>query len=101
MNRFDRVTALLLSLQTRSVVTARFLADQFGVTKRTIYRDTRTLENAGVPIGAEAGVGTFLSAVIGYLRLAPLSMNRYHCYCAKNCGWQALMAIHCKTSNKP
>jgi predicted DNA-binding transcriptional regulator YafY len=72
MNRFDRVTSLLLLLQTRSVVTARFLADQFGVTERTIYRDIRTLENAGVPIGAEAGVGYFLER--GY-RLPPVSFT--------------------------
>ena len=60
MNRFDRVTSLLLLLQTRSVVTAKFLSDHFNVSERTIYRDIRTLENAGVPIGAEAGVGYFL-----------------------------------------
>lgn len=60
MNRFDRVTSLLLLLQTRSVVTAAFLSDHFNVSERTIYRDIRTLENAGVPIGAEAGVGYFL-----------------------------------------
>lgn len=72
MNRFDRVTSLLLLLQTRSVVTARFLADHFKVTERTIYRDIRTLENAGVPIGAEAGVGYFLEQ--GY-RLPPVSFT--------------------------
>ena len=60
MNRFDRVTSLLLLLQTRSVVTAGFLSDHFNVSERTIYRDIRTLENAGVPIGAEAGVGYFI-----------------------------------------
>ncbi len=60
MNRFDRVTSLLLLLQTRSVVTAKFLSEHFNVTERTIYRDIRTLENAGVPIGSEAGVGYFL-----------------------------------------
>ncbi len=72
MNRFDRVTSLLLLLQTRSVVTARFLSDHFNVTERTIYRDIRTLENAGVPIGAEAGVGYFLEQ--GY-RLPPVSFT--------------------------
>lgn len=72
MNRFDRVTSLLLLLQTRSVVTARFLADHFSVTERTIYRDIRTLENAGVPIGSEAGVGYFLEK--GY-RLPPVSFT--------------------------
>ncbi len=69
MNRFDRVTSILLLLQTRSVVTARFLSDHFNVSERTIYRDIRTLENAGVPIGAEAGVGYFLER--GY-RLPPV-----------------------------
>ncbi|ASJ73076.1 helix-turn-helix transcriptional regulator [Granulosicoccus antarcticus] len=72
MNRFDRVTSILLLLQTRSVLTARFLAEHFQVTERTIYRDIRTLENAGVPIGAEAGVGYFLEK--GY-RLPPVSFT--------------------------
>ena len=72
MNRFDRVTSLLLLLQTRSVVTAQFLADYFDVSERTVYRDIRTLENAGVPIGAEAGVGYFLDK--GY-RLPPVSFT--------------------------
>ena len=72
MNRFDRVTSLLLLLQTRSVVTARFLSEHFDVSERTIYRDIRTLENAGVPIGAEAGVGYFLEQ--GY-RLPPVSFT--------------------------
>jgi len=72
MNRFDRVTSLLLMLQTRSVVTAGFLSEHFEVTERTIYRDIRTLENAGVPIGSEAGVGYFLEK--GY-RLPPVSFT--------------------------
>jgi len=72
MNRFDRVTALLLMLQTRSVVTASFLSEHFDVTERTVYRDIRTLENAGVPIGSEAGVGYFLEK--GY-RLPPVSFT--------------------------
>ncbi len=69
MNRFDRVTSLLLLLQTRSVITAKFLAEHFNVSERTIYRDIRTLETAGVPIGSEAGVGYFLER--GY-RLPPV-----------------------------
>ena len=57
MKRFDRVTSLLLLLQTRSLVTARFLADYFNVSERTIYRDISSLQSAGVPIRAEAGIG--------------------------------------------
>ncbi|WP_070968864.1 helix-turn-helix transcriptional regulator [Vibrio sonorensis] len=61
MNRFDRITALLVLLQTRNVVTAQFLSEYFSVSERTIYRDIKSLENAGVPIGSEAGVGYFLA----------------------------------------
>ena len=73
MNRFDRVTSILLLLQTRSVVTAQYLSEQFSVTERTIYRDIRTLENAGVPIGSEPGVGYFLEK--GF-HLPPVSFTR-------------------------
>lgn len=72
MNRFDRVTSLWLLLQTRPVVTAAYLAEHFGVSERTIYRDIRTLETAGVPIGAEAGVGYFLEKSY---RLPPVSFT--------------------------
>lgn len=72
MNRFDRVTAVWLLLQTRRVVTASYLAEHFGVSERTVYRDIRSLENAGVPIGAEAGIGYFLEQ--GY-RLPPVSFT--------------------------
>ncbi|MBO0937412.1 YafY family transcriptional regulator [Fibrella sp. HMF5335] len=60
MNRLDRLTAILIHLQTKRVVRAQELADRFGISLRTVYRDVRSLEEAGVPIGAEAGVGYFL-----------------------------------------
>ncbi|MBO0930794.1 helix-turn-helix transcriptional regulator [Fibrella aquatilis] len=60
MNRLDRLTAILIHLQTKRVVRAQELADRFGTSLRTIYRDVRSLEEAGIPIGAEAGVGYFL-----------------------------------------
>ncbi len=61
MNRLDRLTAILIHLQTKRVVRAQELADRFGISLRTVYRDVRSLEEAGVPIGAEAGVGYFLT----------------------------------------
>lgn len=61
MNRLDRLTAILIHLQTKQVVRAQELANRFGVSLRTVYRDVRSLEAAGVPIGAEAGVGYFLT----------------------------------------
>ena len=61
MNRLDRLTAILIHLQTKRVVRAQELADRFGISLRTVYRDIRSLEEAGIPVGAEAGVGYFLT----------------------------------------
>lgn len=61
MNRIDRLQAILIHLQSKRVVTAAELADRFDLSIRTVYRDIRALEEAGVPIGSEAGVGYFLS----------------------------------------
>ena len=61
MNRLDRLTAILIHLQTKRVIRAQELADRFGISLRTVYRDVRSLEEAGVPVGAEAGVGYFLT----------------------------------------
>ena len=56
-NRFDRIIAILIQLQSRKIVKAKDLADRFGVTLRTIYRDIKSLDSAGVPIIGEAGTG--------------------------------------------
>ncbi|AKD05394.1 YafY family protein [Pontibacter korlensis] len=69
LNRFDRIVAILIHLQSGHVVKAQELADRFEVSLRTIYRDVRSLEAAGVPITGEAGVGYAL--VEGY-RLPPV-----------------------------
>ncbi len=57
MNRLERISAILVSLQSRSVITAGQIAERFGVSLRTIYRDIRVLEEAGIPICGEAGSG--------------------------------------------
>jgi predicted DNA-binding transcriptional regulator YafY len=59
--RLHRLIAILIQLQTKRVVTAKELAEQFGTSLRTIYRDIRALEAAEVPIRAEAGVGYSLA----------------------------------------
>lgn len=69
MNRLERMSAILVTLQSRPVVTAREIADRFGVSLRTVYRDIRSLEESGVPICGEAGLG--YSLVDGF-RLPPL-----------------------------
>ena len=60
MNRIDRLTAILVQLQSKKVVTAKEIADRFEISLRTVYRDIRSLEAAGIPIGAEAGKGYFI-----------------------------------------
>ncbi len=60
MNRIDRLTAILIQLQTKRTITAQEVAERFDISVRTVYRDIRALEEAGVPIGAEAGKGYFI-----------------------------------------
>lgn len=60
MNRIDRVSAILIHLQSKRYVTAEEIAKRFEISKRTVYRDLKALEEAGVPIGAEPGKGYFL-----------------------------------------
>lgn len=55
--RLSRLTAILTQLQTKRLITATSLADKFNVSVRTIYRDIRALEQAGVPILTEDGKG--------------------------------------------
>ena len=72
MNRIDRISAILIQLQSRRVIKAQAIADRFEVSLRTIYRDIRTLEEAGVPIIGEAGQGYSLAD--GY-RLPPIAFT--------------------------
>lgn len=56
-SRLSRLTAILLQLQTKRLITAPELAEKFAVSVRTIYRDIRSLEQSGVPILTEDGKG--------------------------------------------
>jgi len=64
MNRIDRLTAILIQLQTKKIVKAEEIASRFEISLRTVYRDVKALMEAGVPIGSEAGKGYFI--VDGY-----------------------------------
>jgi predicted DNA-binding transcriptional regulator YafY len=57
VKRLSRLIAILTQLQTKRIVTSTTLSGKFGVSVRTIYRDIRTLEQAGVPIVTEDGKG--------------------------------------------
>jgi predicted DNA-binding transcriptional regulator YafY len=73
MNRIDRISAILIQLQSRRVVKAADIAERFNISLRTVYRDVRTLEEAGIPLIGEAGVG--YSIMDGY-RLPPVMFTR-------------------------
>jgi predicted DNA-binding transcriptional regulator YafY len=57
MNRIDRLSALLIHLQSKPLVKAQDIADRFCISLRTVYRDIKALEEGGVPIIGEAGSG--------------------------------------------
>lgn len=73
MNRLDRLTSILIQLQSKRVVTAQEVAERFSVSLRTVYRDIRTLEEGGIPLSGEAGVG--YSIMDGY-RLPPVMFTQ-------------------------
>lgn len=73
MNRIDRLTAILIQLQSKRIVKAQEIADRFEISLRTVYRDVRALEEAGVPIVGEAGLG--YSMMDGY-KLPPVMFTQ-------------------------
>lgn len=50
LNKTERLFALVLLLQNRPSLTSRDLAEHFGVSRRTVFRDLRALSESGVPI---------------------------------------------------
>ena len=73
MNRIDRLSALLIQLQSRPLVKAQELAEKFSISLRTVYRDIHALGEAGVPVIGEAGTGYRLME--GY-KLPPVMFNQ-------------------------
>ena len=55
--RADRLSPLLMLLQTRGQMTAGRTGRELEVSERTIYRDMEALSMAGVPVVAERGPG--------------------------------------------
>lgn len=61
MNRIDRLSAILIMLQSRSRTTMDDIEERFELSRRTIFRDIRALIETGVPIGGDAGDGYFIA----------------------------------------
>lgn len=73
MNRIDRLTAILIQLQSKRLVKAQDIANRFEISLRTVYRDVKALEESGVPVIGEAGMG--YSLMEGY-RLPPVMFTK-------------------------
>jgi len=63
INRLLEITILLMN---KGSLTAKELADRFGVSTRTIYRDIDVLSGAGVPVYASKGKGGGISLLENY-----------------------------------
>jgi predicted DNA-binding transcriptional regulator YafY len=72
MNRIDRLLGIITLLQSRKFVPAEKIAEKFGISIRTVYRDVRALCEQGVPVSFEANRGYFI--VQGYF-LPPVSFT--------------------------
>jgi predicted DNA-binding transcriptional regulator YafY len=73
LNRVDRLHAILVHLQSKKKVTAQEIADRFDLSLRTVYRDVKALEESGIPIIGESGIG--YSVMEGY-RLPPVMFTQ-------------------------
>jgi len=61
MDKTERLFAIMDALRRhRRPITAAALAEEQGVSLRTLYRDIRTLVGLGAPIDGEAGIGYML-----------------------------------------
>lgn len=57
MRRADRLFQIVQILRRDRLTTAARLADELGISRRTLYRDVADLQASGVPIEGEAGTG--------------------------------------------
>ena len=57
MRRADRLFQIVQLIRGRRLSTAAFLAQRLEISERTVYRDIADLQQQGVPIDGEVGVG--------------------------------------------
>ncbi len=71
MSRTARLLELLVRVQTKPRFTAKELAEEFGVSRRTMLRDLSALSAMGVPLRSTPGPGGGYSLPRGGRRLSP------------------------------
>lgn len=75
--RLSRLTAILTMLLSKRLLTATEVAKKFNISVRTVYRDIRALEAAGVPVVTEEGKG--YQIMEGY-KLPPVMFTEREAY---------------------
>jgi predicted DNA-binding transcriptional regulator YafY len=68
----DRLLGILTQLQSKKYVPAERIAEKFGISIRTVYRDIKALVELGIPVSFEAPKGYFV--IQGYF-LPPVSFS--------------------------
>ena len=71
MSRTTRLLELLVRVQTKPRFTAQQLAEEFGVSRRTMLRDLAVLSGMGIPLRSTPGPGGGYSLSRGGMRLSP------------------------------
>lgn len=71
VSRAARLLELLIRVQTKPRFTAAELAEEFGVSRRTMLRDLASLSGMGVPLRSTPGPGGGYSLPRGVRRLSP------------------------------
>ncbi|MBO9597644.1 MAG: YafY family transcriptional regulator [Cohnella sp.] len=64
--KLERLLSIIILLLNRRMVQAKELADRFGVSVRTIYRDIEAIHEAGIPIVTYQGTNGGIGLVEGY-----------------------------------
>lgn len=64
--KINRLLQIIIILMNKEAVTAKYLADKFEVSVRTIYRDINTLTLSGVPIYSSKGSKGGICLMEGY-----------------------------------
>lgn len=78
MNRIDRLSAILIMLQSSTSVKPKQITDRFTIGLRTVYRDIKALEEAGIPNAGDSRIGYSLvdGFNIHYLPLPTRNINQ-------------------------
>lgn len=74
--RADRLLTIILLLQTRGKMTAKALAEELGVSRRTILRDINALSFSGIPVYSEGGHGGGIALIEEY-RTTLTGLNKF------------------------